>query len=264
MDPIRYRRRRPIYRLYIPIISRIFPNASITIPRVLSLSSLMQFAANKAMYMLGPLLIFVTGGIMYSLSYTYWKIIIPLTFHSYASTKAIIHQSFVAFILINIIFNYVGCVATRNFPGAHYGQVVRQLARATGFDYPENEEEIENWKYSWREMIIERSRQKKLRDRQKLNRKYGMDEEQGISQSSEISTTGESLSKGFSDSDKRRQTGIQPQMPGRAWMWLGPYDWSYDDRTKLPKPPRAHFDSVTKALVLNMDHYCPWMFNTGE
>ncbi len=28
------------------------------------------------------------------------------------------------------------------------------------------------------------------------------------------------------------------------------------------KPPRSHFDSVTQRLVLNMDHFCPWVNNT--
>ncbi|KAJ9464812.1 putative protein S-acyltransferase 12 [Diplonema papillatum] len=28
------------------------------------------------------------------------------------------------------------------------------------------------------------------------------------------------------------------------------------------KPPRSHFDSVTGRLVLNMDHFCPWVANT--
>lgn len=27
------------------------------------------------------------------------------------------------------------------------------------------------------------------------------------------------------------------------------------------KPPRAHFDSITQRLVLNMDHFCPWVVN---
>jgi len=26
------------------------------------------------------------------------------------------------------------------------------------------------------------------------------------------------------------------------------------------KPPRSHFDSITQRLVLNMDHFCPWVF----
>jgi hypothetical protein len=28
------------------------------------------------------------------------------------------------------------------------------------------------------------------------------------------------------------------------------------------KPPRSHYDSVTSRLVLNMDHFCPWVANT--
>ena len=32
-------------------------------------------------------------------------------------------------------------------------------------------------------------------------------------------------------------------------------------RSGLFKPPRSHFCGVTKRLVLNMDHYCPWVNN---
>lgn len=32
-------------------------------------------------------------------------------------------------------------------------------------------------------------------------------------------------------------------------------------RCDLFKPPRSHFDSVTQRLVLNMDHFCPWVNN---
>jgi hypothetical protein len=28
------------------------------------------------------------------------------------------------------------------------------------------------------------------------------------------------------------------------------------------KPPRAHYDPITRRLVLNMDHFCPWVANT--
>eukprot|EP00468_Gymnochlora_sp_CCMP2014_P011656 CAMPEP_0167753824 /NCGR_PEP_ID=MMETSP0110_2-20121227/7929_1 /TAXON_ID=629695 /ORGANISM="Gymnochlora sp., Strain CCMP2014" /LENGTH=362 /DNA_ID=CAMNT_0007639635 /DNA_START=210 /DNA_END=1298 /DNA_ORIENTATION=+ len=42
----------------------------------------------------------------------------------------------------------------------------------------------------------------------------------------------------------------------------GPSDWTSCKKTNLPKPPRAHFDSTTKRLVIHMDHYCPWLFNT--
>ena len=44
-------------------------------------------------------------------------------------------------------------------------------------------------------------------------------------------------------------------------MDRGPYEWMYCHKTRAPKAPRAHFDHVTGQQVLNMDHYCPWMFN---
>jgi len=33
-------------------------------------------------------------------------------------------------------------------------------------------------------------------------------------------------------------------------------------RTGKYKPPRSHYDPVTGRLVLNMDHFCPWVANT--
>jgi hypothetical protein len=36
------------------------------------------------------------------------------------------------------------------------------------------------------------------------------------------------------------------------------YAWGYCSRTLGLKPPRAHYCSVSKALVLNLDHYCIW------
>jgi len=34
------------------------------------------------------------------------------------------------------------------------------------------------------------------------------------------------------------------------------------DKSKFVKPDRSHFDNVSERLVLNMDHYCPWVGNT--
>jgi hypothetical protein len=33
-------------------------------------------------------------------------------------------------------------------------------------------------------------------------------------------------------------------------------------RCNMFKPPRSHFDSVTQRLVLNFDHFCPWVVNS--
>jgi len=38
--------------------------------------------------------------------------------------------------------------------------------------------------------------------------------------------------------------------------------FDYMPTYKLWKPHRSHHDKTTKRIVLNMDHYCPWVFNT--
>ena len=55
-----------------------------------------------------------------------------------------------------------------------------------------------------------------------------------------------------------------PKTTIRAWMLLGPYEWGYCSHSQQAKPPRSHYDHVTKLLILNLDHYCPWMFNAGN
>jgi hypothetical protein len=51
-----------------------------------------------------------------------------------------------------------------------------------------------------------------------------------------------------------------PSRRGTGWLDVGPYDWTWCYKTKQPKPPRCHYDSVSKKQILNMDHFCPWMF----
>jgi hypothetical protein len=188
----------------------------------------------------------------------------------------------VAFILINIVINYILCVTTRNSQNKHYDSVVRELARATAFDYPETDEHREKWRQELNEMMSEKERQKKLQERHQMMNKYDHgDEEEQSSPSNDTGSQNASNSNASlrtalvepqSDALKRRKIGTgvaasgatvaQPVVPmGRSWMWIGPNDWSYCNRSGLPKPPRSHFDHVTNSLVLNMDHYCPWMFN---
>lgn len=40
-----------------------------------------------------------------------------------------------------------------------------------------------------------------------------------------------------------------------------PNDFRYCKKSQALKPDRAHYDSMTKRLVLKMDHYCPWVAN---
>lgn len=39
-------------------------------------------------------------------------------------------------------------------------------------------------------------------------------------------------------------------------------EWSKCRKSGADKPPRSHFDNVAKKLVMNFDHWCPWLFNS--
>jgi hypothetical protein len=52
---------------------------------------------------------------------------------------------------------------------------------------------------------------------------------------------------------------------GDVGGWLSvpdPHRWGVCAHSGSVKPPRAHFCKVTGRLVLEMDHYCVWVFNT--
>jgi Uncharacterized protein containing DHHC-type Zn finger len=293
--------------------------------------------SSAVLYLLGPILIVVTFSLLFCLSWTFWNVILPLRFgSSYGSNPmAWIHQGFVVFVLVNILFNYVMCVSTKNGHNSQrYKTVVIELARATGFYYPETVEQIVAWRKEWRNTLVLGTRQRILHERYKHRRELGLlvlDDEEGESDergdtmtlhpecnvcdkatshgkasdpttttttttsasdpSSTLSSsaipfaTAEGTTTNASFLKKRKYEGDGMDAPlysvkeesfktqkaqpkgapswkhGRSWMALGPYDWSYCDRTQLPKPPRSHYDHVTQSLVLNMDHYCPWMFN---
>ncbi|KAJ9469734.1 putative protein S-acyltransferase 13 [Diplonema papillatum] len=56
--------------------------------------------------------------------------------------------------------------------------------------------------------------------------------------------------------------GTVPPWWHEAVSTTAPSSYPMCRKSKLFKPPRSHFDSSTKRLVLNMDHYCPWVANT--
>ena len=58
--------------------------------------------------------------------------------------------------------------------------------------------------------------------------------------------------------DQGRVTGDHVEGgPGedRDFLSLGAYEWGYCRTSKTPKAPRSHYDTVSRKLVLNMDHY---------
>ena len=189
---------------------------------------------------------------------------------------------------------------TRNaYPIEKYNKVVKELAAVTNFDYPETKEEIQQWRSNYRDMMLGKSaklRKRKLQQHEGhgddlMRGRYDV-ESNGKTNMAATATDDATVSATGGGNDKnpvqRRNnnalsTNTSSTVPKkqavsstpsstikkddtnttRPWMILGPNDWGFCEKSKLPKPPRSHFDYVTRNLVLNMDHYCPWMFNVG-
>jgi len=255
----------------------------------------------------------------------------------------IAHTSIVLFFLVNILYNYFKCVTTSN-SGPSFDLVVRELARETGFEYPETEEEMARCKRDMERRILERVERRRKEIRQGGYRisgegvaavatsaavaaiesdrgngsDFGSGNVGGTASKGSNSTTYSPVGKGsnfdeesqisplMANSTKQQNSSYnnqtqsilqplqmmdqqylqnsqkhQPQQTQQQhqqqpiqnhkpiplpkihnWQLLSPTEWSYCRNSHQPKPPRSHFDHVTNALVLNMDHYCPWMFNT--
>ena len=273
--------------------------------------------ADKAMYLLGPVLITVASAIIIGLTYVYFMILLPmlagtnwvltnsdwstywkergygvadenegrtddgLTPISHISTMLIalstpmgmVHSLLVSFFLVNILYKYYQCVVTSN-SGPRYNVVVRQMADFTGFHYPETEDELLQFKRDFERKIYENMQRQRnqMMSRGAASNGTGArlgathpentinrgDQEAHESQTSPLMATSTSTPQ---------RTAAAPvdkiakgQLP-RLWQLLSPIEWGYCRYSSQPKPPRSHYDHVMKALVLNMDHYCPWMFN---
>lgn len=211
------------------------------------------------------------------------------TFLALSTPTGMLHTLVVVFFLVNILYNYYLCVMTSN-SGPQYGIVVRELAEVTGFDYPETEEELVLCKRDFERKIyekVQRKRDEMMRaaaasrnanaataaassngagaspnaTQATSTRNNGDVESQTVSsqQSPLMATT----STTTNPPTTRPATSNAPQKLPRIhnWQLLSPIEWGYCRYSSQPKPPRSHYDHVTKGLILNMDHYCPWMFN---
>jgi palmitoyltransferase len=231
-------------------------------------------------YLIGPLLIILALSILTLLAYTYFWILLPMmqqkyALHHYKTLILALHTGVVVFLLVNVSFNYAACVLQRH-TGPHYEKVVRELAATTDFWFPETPEQLALYRRDFSDRMVLR-----------LRRRQARDAEEAAAASSSTTTTNASNSTGSGPSNPELATGpvpdgmtkrrnpptvVQPsprtavtkQPVVRTWMLMGPYEWGYCSSTHQPKPPRSHYDHVTRSLVLNLDHYCPWMFNASE
>jgi hypothetical protein len=212
-------------------------------------------------YMIGPLLILLALGIITLLAHTFFTILLPMMQQKYAhhSWQWLIlsaHIAWVVFLIVNILYNYAFCVI-RKHTGAAYDQVVRQLAAATAFAYPETAQEVATFRQDYQDRMVLRMQRRQAR--------YEEQQQQQQQQSLDVDTTAATMThRRHNPSPKSHTTpGVTAPPPLRHWMLMGPFEWGFCGTSNQPKPPRSHYDHVTKCLVLNLDHYCPWVFNAG-
>lgn len=208
-------------------------------------------------YLIGPLLIFLALSIIALLTFSYFTILLPMLEQKYELSPMknlllVTHTSFVIFVLGNILFNYYLCVMTKH-TGPRYENVVRALAHATGLLYPETPAQMQQYRQDYEDRMYLR-----------MQRRMARSETPGRVADGNNSGMVQRHTTAASNSKVETENTQQKKEPVRAWMVMGPFEWGYCRETNQPKPPRSHFDHVSKKLILNLDHYCPWMFNASK
>lgn len=228
--------------------------------------------ADTALYIIGPILICFAMVIAGCLTYTFFEVMLPMMQKVWGDSPYWplvkgLHVSYVLFILTNVLYNYYLCVRTSN-KGLAYERVVREIADATGFPYPETPEEVAQCKQDFEDRMILRMERRRARRAAAEN----------TASASNNSTTVPSGAAASDNNVTQRRTGgggtpttssttpagrgtpttSQTAPTARGWMLLGPTEWAFCRYSNQPKPPRSHYDHVTKTLILNMDHFCPW------
>ncbi|GMH96288.1 hypothetical protein TrVE_jg3709 [Triparma verrucosa] len=196
------------------------------------------------MKILGPCLILFACSIISGLVYVDFTLVLPLICRQDQNVKYAFHVCIAAFLVFNILFNYCLCVVTKH-KGENYDRVVRELADVTNYEYPENEEEVTSKKKDFERRMLERHK------RRQENRAM----REGRTAEREPQRNPEN------DAENPPTASVPEDRPPPSWLVLKPTEWSFCMKSNQPKPPRSHYDHVTKSLVLNMDHFCPWMAN---
>lgn len=313
-----------------------------------AVSDALHWIIETLIYAIGPILIVLALGIVSLLTYTFATILIPMLKESYSVRVAVasattssrtmlvlpwygkcllaMHILYVAFVVSNILYNYFYCVLTKH-SGPHYDAVVRELAQATNFVYPETPNQVLAYKREFEDRMTLRIRRRRAREveaRNNTNNNHNnssrrssnanhtassdsANSKAAASQSPSVAIESATSSSATSGVTQRRSNGSvppltkanndsldannttttavpmdtdttsssatttstthtpPPQQPKiRQWTLLAPFEWAFCIQTHQPKPPRSHYDHVTKCLILNLDHYCPWMFNSSK
>jgi len=227
------------------------------------------FIFGPLMIFLGPVMVLISLGIIALLSYTFFIIVLPmLAPQGIISGDGILHISIVLGILMNVLYNYYMCYMVKNVDvGPKYDAVVKDLALATGFAYPETDTDVEQFRLDYARTMKERARKKREDENAARKDRCEVNEWPDVDHKS-ATTVLRRRPSGNTNNDASGMSSINAKTtpaprPSRIppWMLLEPQEWGYCTKSNKPKPPRSHYDAVTKCLILNMDHYCPWTFN---
>ena len=223
-------------------------------------------------YVIGPLLIGLALAIISLEMYTLFHIILPMMYVKYAGNPfrigiLLMHSLWAVFLVFNILVNYACCVRQKH-AGPHYDHVVAELAEATEFPLPRTPDEVTVFRQELNDRLVIRMRRRNVRDAPAEPIRTGDDQAAAVTAPTKRrhngrtdTSTANSTTNNGAGGDGIAASGTQKP---RSWTLMGPFEWGYCASTNQPKPPRSHFDHVSKTLVLNLDHYCPWMFNASE
>jgi palmitoyltransferase len=226
-----------------------------------------HYTVESFVYVIGPFLIVLALGIIGLLSYTFFHVVLPMLsrrHHSIAAPYRYLiltaHCLWVVFVLVNILFNYACCVLQKHV-GPHYDRVVRELAIVTDFQYPETADDVANYRREFQDKMVLRMRRRRQRE---VEVTVNCEGNSGTNTEGNGNATKRRLNQSVSSENQQTVPTPTQQQPIRGWMLMGPFEWGFCSVSNQPKPPRSHYDHVSSNLVLNLDHYCPWMFNASK
>jgi palmitoyltransferase len=192
-----------------------------------------------AIFLLGPFLIVLATLLITFVVYTGFGILLPSK-AAFLSWQWFGYVGTGLFLLFNILFNYFMCVTTN--PGTHDCPAYLRLlddARGAG------------------KVIDDAGAGGVVGDSRDVAGEGDSDEETLVLMRRAKRKGG----RGRTASPASSGGGSHGGGSQGSWMDLQPDEWGWCHKSNMPKAPRAHYCHVTRKLVLNMDHYCPWMFN---
>ena len=220
-------------------------------PILAKLQPIAIFIFDCVVKLLGPALICLACGLIGYVSWVGFTVMIPLKAAPW-TTMWFVYNIYGAYIVFNIVFNYFMCVMTNpgNSDSAVYKRLVREAESAgllTQFDG--------YWDKSYVNGGVEADQQEEWR-----GAGGGGEGSDGSGGGGGGASSGGAAS-GLKQRRSQLNSGNPPVKDG-GWMELEPGEWGFCKHSRLPKPPRSHYCHVSHRVVMNMDHYCPWMFNT--